>query len=897
MADTKDLPPRHLMRGTADADTLRVADLVGFDWVPDPGDTAHFFYDEIGHVVWNSPSRATGQAVFEGVSAAEPFTASPAALRFAFTDGVAVGTADLVQGAAWSWSPGPGLLDPRQASAGLGALNGTAVLAAGTARYEAVPDMLFVRGATDAGHWALRTSPLAVEVLAGAGADSVLGGDADDRLLGEAGDDLLDGGGGADRLVGGNGGDRLIGGPGNDTIEGQRGADLIEGGDGNDLASGGSGNDTLQGGAGADILIGHAGDDVLEGGAGADLLIGGTDRDTAAGRDAARYAASPQRVSVDLAAGRGTGGDAEGDRLLHIRDVEGSGFADSLLGDAQDNRLRGGGGADTLAGRDGADTLWGGRGADLLDGGAGEDTAAFAGRAADFAVTLSADGRRAWVRDLNLADGDEGADELVGIEHLQFADRTIPLPAPPAAAERPRAVLTADDGATGRELWVTDGTAAGTRIVADLEPGRDGSNPYNFAAFGDGRVVFSAATTAAGREAWVTDGTAAGTRLLQDIGPGGSGSDPWGFAPLQDGRMLFAAAGPAGREPWITDGTAAGTHMLRDIDAAGGSSPGAFAVLRPGLAVFSAGDAAAGREPWVTDGTAAGTHRLADLLPGTAGSDPYDFTPLGTGQAVFSATGTGRGNGLWITDGTAAGTRPVPDVALSDPYGFFPLGDGRAVFQAATAATGTELWITDGSTAGTRLVKDIAPGPARSFPTAFTALGDGRVVFDAYSDAGYDREPWVTDGTAAGTQLLRDIWPGPAGSFPQGFTGLGDGRLVFAAETWSPELLGRELWITDGTAPGTRLLRDLWPGTLDDAGDMAASGNPYPFLALGQGRVIFGASDPAHGAELWTTDGTAAGTVLVADINPVPGQSSGPAYLTLLWPGGAAPAADLALIA
>jgi hypothetical protein len=134
MADATSPPPRHLMRDTAAADTLRVVDLVGFDWVPDPGDMAHFFYDEIGHVEWNSPSLAAGQVVFEGVSAAEPFDAGPAGLRFAFTDGVAFGTADLVQGGVWSWSPGTGLLDPRQAAANLGTLNGMAVLAAGMAR-------------------------------------------------------------------------------------------------------------------------------------------------------------------------------------------------------------------------------------------------------------------------------------------------------------------------------------------------------------------------------------------------------------------------------------------------------------------------------------------------------------------------------------------------------------------------------------------------------------------------------------------------------------------------------------------------------------------------------------------------------------------------------------------
>ncbi|WP_343713628.1 hypothetical protein [Inquilinus sp.] len=157
---------------------------------------------------------------------------------------------------------------------------------------------------------------------------------------------------------------------------------------------GSDGNDTLDGLAGDDILTGGFGDDTLRGGAGADRLFGWD------GVDTADYSTSTAGVTVDMAAGTGTGGDAQGDELVDIDNVTGSAFADRLYGDINGNVLAGGAGDDTLRG---------GEGGDRLDGGAGSDTADYQGSAAAVAVDLLAG---------TASGGDADGDMLTSIENL-----------------------------------------------------------------------------------------------------------------------------------------------------------------------------------------------------------------------------------------------------------------------------------------------------------------------------------------------------------------------------------------------------------------------------------------------------------------------------------------------
>ena len=197
---------------------------------------------------------------------------------------------------------------------------------------------------------------------------------------------------------------------------GSDGSDVLSGGLGDDLLRGLNGNDDLNGSDGLDELFGEAGNDVLTGGRGADQLDGGT------GFDFADYEESSVGVTVNLATGRGSFGDAGGDTLVSIENLTGSRHADTLLGSGAANILRGGAegddlrgfaGNDRLFGEDGNDFLLGGLGGDLLDGGTGYDFASYDGSNTGVTVNLTS-GIGAF--------GHAAGDTLTSVEHLIGSD-------------------------------------------------------------------------------------------------------------------------------------------------------------------------------------------------------------------------------------------------------------------------------------------------------------------------------------------------------------------------------------------------------------------------------------------------------------------------------------------
>src|SRR5262249_18436363 len=142
-------------------------------------------------------------------------------------------------------------------------------------------------------------------------------------------------------------------------------------------------------------------------------------------------------------------------------------------------------------------------------------------------------------------------------------------------------------------------------------------------------------------------------------------------------------------------------------------------------------------------------------------------------------------------------------------------------------------------------------------------------------------ELWKSDGTAKGTVLLKDInpgsgspWPGgptqPNSSYPMNLTAF-QGAVYFSA---GDAAHGVELWKSDGTAKGTVLLKGIWGGAsapLEGVPALPNSGYPSSFTVF-QGALYFAATDAQHGTELWVTDGTAAGTRLAEEITPGPGS-------------------------
>ncbi|MCU1347178.1 MAG: hypothetical protein JWO56_208, partial [Acidobacteria bacterium] len=398
----------------------------------------------------------------------------------------------------------------------------------------------------------------------------------------------------------------------------------------------------------------------------------------------------------------------------------------------------------------------------------------------------------------------------------------IPSAAPGAVIED-TLFFGGDDG-TQRELWRSDATPASTRLLKNIANDTD-SSPAAFAKLGD-ILLFHAYDTEHGSELYRTDGTPGGTTLVKDIRPGAASSRPDQVASLGGIALFVADDGMHGRELWRTDGTADGTRLVREINPGGNAfyafdAPGI--VVRDGIGYFAATDGKTS-SLWRSDGTDGGTFALK-----AGGGDPI----LYDNAIVFAST-----TGLWRTDGTLAGTTQLTMAACS-----WPTAVGTKLF----FIQGGENWVLDSPAATARLVKDINPNGSSSDGTPFRAALNGLLIFTA-DDGTHGKELWRSDGTAEGTLLLKDIRPGSGdaivtGISEQPFVVLGS-RFYFAA---NDGVHGAELWSTDGTEAGTRMVADLAPGPTDSwPDDMTVSG----------GRVWFSAFDPGHGRELWSVTGS-----------------------------------------
>jgi Ca2+-binding RTX toxin-like protein len=327
----------------------------------------------------------------------------------------------------------------------------------------------------------------------GAGKDTLLGGADHDVLQGDADDDKLDGGKGNDTLDGGTGADTLIGGDGNDVyiVDNTRdrivesasrtsgSTDLVKssvnytlpanvenleltglaplqgtGSDGKNLITGNAGDNLLDGKNGFDTLLGGDGDDTLLGGGGIDRLIGGDGSDTyqiSSTEDIIVETAKDgdqdvveTRVSYEL------GDNLEVLVLTGSSPINGTGnpLDNTLEGNDAGNELSGEAGDDSLSGMGGDDTLQGGEGNDTLDGGEGADTVTYDGDQANYNIIFDPDSQTWLVEDVNDEDGDEGTDEIVNVEFLQFADGLYD----PGAASKPLisiADLSLSEGSNG----------------------------------------------------------------------------------------------------------------------------------------------------------------------------------------------------------------------------------------------------------------------------------------------------------------------------------------------------------------------------------------------------------------------------------------------------------------
>ncbi len=476
-------------------------------------------------------------------------------------------------------------------------------------------------------------------------------------------------------------------------------------------------------------------------------------------------------------------------------------------------------------------------------------------------------------------------------------------------------LFVGNDGSTGYELYKTDGTAAGTSQIKDINTNTD-SNPSDFVDV-NGVIYFAASDGGTGMELWKTTGVALGTALVKDINSGADSSYPSNLTKV-GGLLFFTAQGNIGQELWKYDPS---TAILTGVDVNPGltnSTPNSSSprnlVAVGGVLYFTATSATNGNELWKYDPAIAPPLQVIDIVTGAVGSNPNYLTLVGTSKLYFSAYTAASGDELWQLDPAAATPLPtivaelVATTGSSYPSNLKAMGS-YLYFSATTAANGYELYRYDGSAAPVLI--DINGGAGSSYPGQFEVAGStlylsadngssgrelfkcvattcslvvdiwqgmngtypnssspsnitavGSVVYFTANDGANGNELWKYDGSAT----LIDINTGAVGgapnsSSPRDLVVLNYNTLVFSAYDSAQ---GQELWAYNGSALAK--INDIVPGV--------PSGYPQNlFVTSLNNKVYFSASDGQHGRELWSTDGTVGNTAMVADIGQKGGDS------------------------
>jgi len=437
-----------------------------------------------------------------------------------------------------------------------------------------------------------------------------------------------------------------------------------------------------------------------------------------------------------------------------------------------------------------------------------------------------------------------------------------------------RLYFVANDGTHGGELWSSDGTEEGTKMILDFMPGEEDGAPYQLTAF-QGLCYFAVENQQLGEELWRTDGTRQGTWMVRDIHPGRGDAEPY-YLKVFNNRIYFCAQdGQRGEELWVTDGTSEGTQLLHDMMQplrwVTSSNPEQLTAF-DGSAYFVALDGLHGRELWKANPTHA--ELVIDLVPGRTGAN-IEHLCVHDGSLSFDADTTDGARAQFLSDGTAAGTRPI----------------GPALGRKAGPAL--EELLPEAAR------QACLPGPLPD--EAWVATKD-YVFFRGFSRAeGF--EPWVWRRGDAEARLVRDHFPGPAGSHPKQFLQSGDAIFyiaeiatgktaifrvtpqnldvsrvssqIYAAST--PRALaavpGGVVFVTDGPIHfgsfATFVSQNYHPQTKILPFNVAIPAHKFTRSFVHTGNALyFDCYDPFHGRELWVKQDHLDAPNLVRDIFP-----------------------------
>ena len=395
-----------------------------------------------------------------------------------------------------------------------------------------------------------------------------------------------------------------------------------------------------------------------------------------------------------------------------------------------------------------------------------------------------------------------------------------------------------------RRLWRTDGTRAGTvPLASDFPPPADREFQPPEPVVVTPQVLYFLRCAEGSCAIWRSNGTPAGTAVWKRYGGPGSLSGL-----TLAGNHLFSHVFESNSDPlrfWAVD-RRNGAEALVSAGSPGGVQP--LATAAGGRLFFLArGDD--GVELWASDGTVAGTRPLTRFEAAEPFEDTEWLQEIG-GRLYFVANDIVHGYELWRSDGTPQGTVRVSDFGFFDalaelaPGGLAEAG-GKVLFQASDGLSAVRLWMSDGTPASTAPFRSLCPAEPCALPqNAFRLVQSGGKLFLAG-----DNGLWSTDGTFAGT--VRFAGPPCAGCPPLVFQALRNG-IVYSVRS---SVVGSDLWTSDGTVAGTRRLTAVR--------DLALSEFPPTTVVAVGPRTYFVARD-RHGLELWVAEGRQAR--MVADL-------------------------------
>ena len=470
-------------------------------------------------------------------------------------------------------------------------------------------------------------------------------------------------------------------------------------------------------------------------------------------------------------------------------------------------------------------------------------------------------------------------------------------------------VFAACNEKNNEELWISDGTKEGTKLLKEILIGAKPSSPKHFFKHQD-KVYFTANNAKNETEFWQTDGSLNGTKLIKKIGSNANNNLDIQYASLGKNITLSVVEGKQSQHTvyGVIDNVfkSIATFSINDLQSRIGVVKGELYVKKQvnsqeevlckldvntnqqkdvvvknilgkyisilsffewnGRFISVANDGVNGIELFEIKNNQFTI--IKNIQEKGVGSYPSSFRKLGTLFSFFTLP-TSQQSDLWISDGSSANTKQVYSFKLEEDEtidGVISMNQQLYFFKRNFNQY--EFWQSNGTEKGTKLLKtikikdkivleDIKVKKVKSDIQQYYPISiihnQGKLYFNLFTES-TGNELWVYDSKIGDIKLLKDLYKGIESSNPSYFVVFKE-SVYFAATNYNE---GTEFWKTDGTVAGTLMVKDVWHG--------ANSSSPAHFQVFNN-QLYFAASSEQNGDELWKSDGTSNGTQLLKDIN------------------------------